>query len=120
MQLARVVGSLVSTKKSDKLLGMKILVLVPLSTDTLEDAGAPFVSIDTIGAGEGEVVMCVAGSSSRQTDLTENTPVDNSIVAIIDSVSIRDKKVFDKAVGLKKTAAGKKGGKTGGVSKNRQ
>lgn len=103
MQLARVVGSLVSTRKSDKLQGMKILVLIPLDMDTFEDAGKPFVSVDTIGAGEGEVVMCVGGSSSRQTDLTDAKPVDNSIVAIIDSVNIGKKRLFDKAAGLKQT-----------------
>lgn len=97
MQLARVVGSLVSTRKSDKLQGMKILVAVPVDMDTFEEKGAPFVTIDAIGAGEGEVVMCVGGSSSRQTDLTDGKPVDNTIVAIIDSVDVQGKRLFDKA-----------------------
>lgn len=97
MQLARVVGNLVSTRKADKLDGMKILVAVPIDMDTFEETGAPFVTIDAIGAGEGEVVMCVGGSSSRQTYLTEGTPVDNTIVAIIDCVDLQGKRVFDKA-----------------------
>ena len=100
MQLAKVVGNLVSTRKAEKLMGMKILVAVPVDMDTFEEKGAPFVTVDTIGAGEGEVVMCVGGSSSRQTDLTSNKPVDNSIVAIIDSVDILGKRRFDKAAGL--------------------
>ncbi len=97
MQLAKVVGNLVSTKKSDKLRSMKMLVLLPIDMETFEVTGEPFVSIDSIGAGEGEVVMCVGGSSSRLTDLTEGTPVDNTIVAIIDSVSLKGKRVFDKS-----------------------
>jgi ethanolamine utilization protein EutN/carbon dioxide concentrating mechanism protein CcmL len=105
MQLAKVIGSLVSTRKSDKLHGMKILIAVPLDMDTFEEKGEPFATIDTIGAGEGEVVMCVGGSSSRQTDLTDAKPVDNSIVAIIDSVDILGNRCFDKAQGLGKPSA---------------
>ena len=54
------------------------------------------VAIDAVGAGEGEVVMCVGGSSSRQTALTENKPVDLSIIAIVDSVELKGKKIFEK------------------------
>ena len=104
MQLAKVVGSLVSTRKSDKLQGMKILVAVPVDMDTFQEKGAPFVTVDAIGAGEGEVVMCVGGSSSRQTDLTTNKPVDNSIVAIVDYVDILGERRFDKAEGLRQPA----------------
>ncbi|MEA5002082.1 MAG: EutN/CcmL family microcompartment protein [Christensenella sp.] len=104
MQLARVVGSLVSTRKSDKLHGMKILVAVPVDMDTFEEKGAPFVTIDAIGAGEGEVVMCVGGSSSRQTEMTEGKPVDNTIVAIIDSVDVLGRRLFDKAGDMRQEA----------------
>lgn len=97
MQLGRVCGQIVSTKKSENLSGFKILVVQPISLETFEEKGAPFVSLDTIGAGEGEVVMVVSGSSARQTKLTDAKPVDNSIVAIIDSVDIGGERVFDKA-----------------------
>lgn len=97
MQLAKVIGSLVSTKKSEKLLGIKILVAVSIDMDSFEEKGEPFISLDTIGAGADEVVVCVAGSSSRQTDLTNEKPVDNSIVAIVDSVDILGKRLFDKS-----------------------
>jgi microcompartment protein CcmK/EutM len=49
-----------------------------------------------VGAGEGEVVMCVGGSSSRQTALTDAKPVDLSIIAIIDSVELKGEKIFEK------------------------
>lgn len=58
--------------------------------------GAPFITVDTVGAGEGEIVMWAGGSSSRQTDLTTNKPVDSSIVGIVDFVDILGKRVYDK------------------------
>jgi len=97
MNLGRVCGQVVSTKKSENLMGFKILIVQPISLETFEEKGAPVVSIDTIGAGEGEVVMMVSGSSARQTAITDAKPTDNSIVAIIDSVDIGGKRVFDKA-----------------------
>ena len=74
---------------------------------TFEEKGAPFVSIDSVGAGDGELVMCVSGSSSRQTALTDARPVDNCIVAIIDSVDILGERCFDKADPSVKPAAAK-------------
>ena len=69
-----------------------------IDLDTFEEKGAPIVSVDTVGAGVGEIVMIVAGSSSRQTALTDAKPVDNSIIAIIDSIDIGAKRIFDKSV----------------------
>ena len=97
MQLARVCGQVISTKKAEKLMGFKILVCQPIDMVTFKEKGAPFVSIDSVGAGDGELVMCVSGSSSRQTALTDARPVDNCIVAIIDSVDILGERCFDKA-----------------------
>lgn len=108
MQLARVCGQVISTKKAEKLMGFKILVCQPIDMVTFEEKGAPFVSIDSVGAGEGELVMCVSGSSSRQTMLTDAKPVDNAIVAIIDSVDILGERCFDKADPEIKPAAAKK------------
>ena len=88
MQLAKVIGSMVSTRKSDRLHGLKLLVAVPIDMDTFEEKGAPFITVDTVGAGEGEIVMWAGGSSSRQTDLTTNK--------IVDFVDILGKRVYDK------------------------
>ena len=96
MRLAKVIGSMVSTRKSDRLHGLKLLVAVPIDMDTFEEKGAPFITVDTVGAGEGEIVMWAGGSSSRQTDLTTNKPVDSSIVGIVDFVDILGKRVYDK------------------------
>jgi microcompartment protein CcmK/EutM len=102
MQIAKVIGTVVSTNKSDKMLGLKMMVVKAIDLDTFEEKGAPIISIDAVGAGVGEIVMLVSGSSSRQTAITDAKPVDNSIVAIIDSIDIENKRIFDKNRKIKK------------------
>ncbi len=96
MQIARVIGNVVSTSKSEKLHGMKLLLVKPIDLDTFKEKGSAIVSIDTVGAGEGEIVMIVSGSSSRQTTLTQDKPVDCAIIAIIDYIDIGTKRIFSK------------------------
>lgn len=96
MQIARVVGNVVSTNKTEKLHGLKLLIVVPIDLATFTEKGQPVVAIDTVGAGNGEVVMLCGGSSSRQTPLTENKPSDMAIVAIIDSIELRGNVIFRK------------------------
>jgi len=96
MILARVRGTVISTTKSDRLDSLKLLLVVPINIESFEEKGQPLVAIDTVGAGEGEVVMCVGGSSSRQTELTNNKPVDLSIIGIIDSVELKGDMIFEK------------------------
>ena len=92
MQLARVKGTVVSTNKAEKLNGLKLQLIKPIDIEK----GGLLVAIDAVGAGEGEVVMVVSGSSSRQTAVTEGKPVDLSIVAIIDSVDVNGSRIFEK------------------------
>lgn len=96
MQIGRVKGTVVSTNKAEKLTGLKLLVVKPLDLETMEEKGGLLVAIDAVGAGEGEVVMLVGGSSSRQTAITDGKPVDLSIIAIIDHIDIENKRVFEK------------------------
>ena len=96
MILARVKGNVVSTNKVEKLHGLKLLIIIPLDIATFEEKGQPLVAIDAVGAGDGEVVMCVSGSSSRQTALTDGKPADLTITGIIDSVELKGKTVFRK------------------------
>lgn len=98
MQIARVKGTVVSTNKSAKMHGLKLMVVRAIDLDTFEEKGAPIVSVDAVGAGVGEIVMIVGGSSSRQTEMTDAKPVDNSIIAIIDSIDIGGRRIFDKSV----------------------
>lgn len=96
MQIARVVGTVVSTNKAQKLHGLKLMLVRMIDLDTFLEKGAPVVSIDAVGAGESEIVMVVSGSSSRQTVFTDGKPVDNAIVAIIDHIDIEGKRIFSK------------------------
>ncbi|MEA5001909.1 MAG: EutN/CcmL family microcompartment protein [Christensenella sp.] len=99
MQLGIVKGQVVSTKKAQRLDGIKILIVQPLDVLTFEESGRAVASLDTVGAGEGEVVMLVGGSSARMTDTMSDKPTDCTIVAIIDSVDIGGGRMFDKASG---------------------
>jgi len=96
MMIGEVRGSVVSTNKSETLQGLKLLVVMPLDLETMQPKGNPLVAIDAVGAGEGEVVMCCSGSSSRQTAFTDGKPSDLAIIAIIDSIDIRGSRVFEK------------------------
>lgn len=99
MFLATITGSLVSTQKVDALVGQKLLLVEPLRVDekdqsSLKRTGRSFVVVDTVGAGEGQVVMCVQGSSARFTPGTKELPIDAAIIGIVDSVQVRSQTVF--------------------------
>ena len=95
MQLARVVGSVVSTRKEESIQGLKLLVVRPLDEEGRESGNA-IVSADAVGAGEDEIVLIAAGSSARQTAVTDKRPVDNVVMAIVDSWSVGDKVKYKK------------------------
>jgi microcompartment protein CcmK/EutM len=95
MLFARVIGNVVCTRKDDKLKGTKLLLVQPVDLDN-NPKGTPLVAIDSVGAGEGEMVLIVQGSSARQTKRTEGTPVDCTIFAIVDSAEKDGKIVFSK------------------------
>ncbi len=96
MIFARVTGTVVCTLKDEKLVGFKLLLVQPVDLKN-EPRGNPLVAVDTVGAGEGELVLVVQGSSARQTVRTQERPVDASIFAIIDSVEEGGRRVFEKA-----------------------
>ena len=87
MILARVVGNIVATRKDPRLEGFKLLVVKPVSPDGKEDSNY-LVVVDTVSAGTGELVLVVSGSSARMAEGCKDKPVDASIVAIIDTVSL--------------------------------
>jgi ethanolamine utilization protein EutN len=87
MLLGRVAGSVVSTVKDEHLTGFKLL-LVQEADATGEPAGDPFVAVDSVGAGEGELVLVATGSAARRTASTLDRPVDAVIVGIVDSVEM--------------------------------
>ena len=95
MQLARVVGSVVSTRKEDSIQGIKLLVVRPLDEEGKE-VGNAVVSADAVGAGPDEIVLIAAGSSARQTTVTDKRPVDSVVMAIVDSWYIGDTAKYKK------------------------
>lgn len=96
MILARVIGTVVCTQKDPRLSGQTLQVVEPVAMATQKGEGKPLVAIDTVGAGMGEIVLVVSGSSARQTQITQNTPVDAVIMAIVDSIDLDGQRVFEK------------------------
>ena len=89
MILAKVVGTVVATRKDDRLVSSKLLVAQPI--DPAGKAhGHHLVAVDTVDAGFGETVLIVSGSSARMAAGLRDTPVDAAIVGIVDSVTVKD------------------------------
>jgi ethanolamine utilization protein EutN len=87
MILARVVGTVVATRKDPRLEGKKLLILKPVSPEGKDEAGY-LISVDTVSAGNRELVISVSGSSARMAEGCKDRPVDNAIVGIVDSVDL--------------------------------
>ncbi|HWB29703.1 MAG TPA: EutN/CcmL family microcompartment protein [Vicinamibacterales bacterium] len=89
MLLAKVVGTVVATRKDERLVSSKLLVARPI-----DPAGKPegnyLVAVDTVDAGVGETVLIVSGSSARMASGLKDTPVDAAIVGVIDHVEVKD------------------------------
>src|SRR5207237_7336507 len=99
MFLARVTGVVVATQKVATMTGHKLLTVEPLRVepqerDRLVGTGRTFVVVDTVGAGQGELVLIVQGSSARLTPETEKLPVDATIIGIVDSVNVENRTIF--------------------------
>ena len=95
MQLGRVVGTVVSTRKETELEGLKFLVVKGCDYDGKPN-GSSVVCADAVGAGPGEVVLYASGSSARQTIVTQNRPVDATIMAIVDLVEVAGERRYTK------------------------
>jgi len=93
MQISKVIGVVVSTIKEEHLEGSRLL-LVKDADQTGKVAGKPYIALDTVGAGEGELVMVVQGSTART---ATNKPVDAAIIGILDSLRYDDKLTFKKS-----------------------
>jgi len=87
MVLGRIIGTLVASRKEPTLEGLKLLVVRACDVDG-NPTGAIAIAVDAVGAGIGEVVLYCAGSSARQTQVTQNRPVDATIMAIVDEVTV--------------------------------
>jgi microcompartment protein CcmK/EutM len=96
MLIARVIGTTVATIKDEKLHGRKLLI-VRQTDERGNPTGKPYVAVDTVDAGVGDLVLTCAGSSARQTSLTKDTPVDAVIMAVIDTLEVDGEIVFQKS-----------------------
>lgn len=93
MILARVEGSVVATKKNPKMTGSKFLVVRPVVMDSskataFKEGSSTLVAVDSLGAGEGELVLVVQGSSARLAADDKDSPVDAVVIGIVDTVDL--------------------------------
>lgn len=87
MILARVVGTIVASRKDPRLEGFKLLIVKPVTPEGKDEADY-VIAVDTVSAGSKETVIVVSGSSARMADGCKDKPVDASIVGIVDTVSL--------------------------------
>jgi len=85
MIIARIIGTVVSTQKDERLLGKKLLIVRPVDLDGTDQSGY-IVSVDTVGAGFSEKVIVVGGSSARLAEGNKDCPVDSAIIGVIDEI----------------------------------
>jgi ethanolamine utilization protein EutN len=100
MFLARITGNVTATQKVPVMTGQTLFVVEPLrvneqSQQDLQPTGRTFIAVDTVGAGEGEIVLIVQGSSARFTDETSKLPIDCAIVGIVDNVRVGSRDIYD-------------------------
>ena len=99
MFLAKITGTVVATQKVSEMTGQKLCIVEPLrvdekTRDELKSTGRTFIAVDTVGAGEGEIVLIVQGSSARFTESTKTLPVDCAIVGIVDNVRLGNATIY--------------------------
>jgi len=95
MEIGKIIGTVVSTQKDEKLKGLKFQIVKSVDLD-----GKPLssfvVAVDSVGAGVGDIVLVAKGSSARQTLISKDKPVDTIIMAIIDELDIGGEKRYVK------------------------
>jgi len=96
MLLARVTGTVVSTRKEQRIEGIKFLLLEKIDAATMQGKKDYVVAMDSVGAGIDEVVFYASGSSSRMTTVTDGKPSDATIIAIVDSIDVKGERVYQK------------------------
>ena len=95
MKLGRIVGTVVSTQKDEKIASLRLYIVRDLSME-MSGKDSFVVAADAVGAGVGEVVLYASGSSARQTKATDKRPIDATIMAIVDAIDLEGRPVYDK------------------------
>jgi microcompartment protein CcmK/EutM len=96
MKISSVIGSTISTIKSPRVKNTKLLICQETDATGTRDIGSPYVALDLVEAGVGDLVLTCHGSAARQTDLTKDTPVDAVIMAVIDHLEVDGEITFKK------------------------
>jgi ethanolamine utilization protein EutN len=100
MFIGKVTGTVVATQKIATVIGKKLLLVEAMTVKgepgSLQSTGRVAVAVDTVGAGEGELVIVTQGSSARLTDMTSNVPTDAVVVGIIDAIQAGNRELFKK------------------------
>lgn len=94
MHIGRVIGTVVATRKDDTLVGCKLMLTQPLNIE-YKPIGEPIVTVDTVGAGIGEVVVYTKGTAARIAALRRESSIDAAIVGIVDNIDVY-KELLDK------------------------
>jgi len=95
MKLGRIVGTVVSTRKDPKIEGLRLYLVQDVDL-SLQEKESFVVAADAMGAGVGEVVLYASGSSARQTEQTQNRPVDAVVMAIVDHMDRDGETLYNK------------------------
>jgi microcompartment protein CcmK/EutM len=97
VKLARVMATVVASRKDPKLVGLKFFLLQDVGAE-LQLKESIVVAADSVGCGVGELVLYASGSSARQTIQTDNRPCDATVMAIVDAIDLQDgTRLYDKA-----------------------
>lgn len=89
MHIGRIIGTVVATRKDEKLVGSKLMITQPLTFE-MKPKGEPVIAIDTVGAGIGEVVIYTTGTAGRIAARKLDAPIDASIIGIVDNIDLPD------------------------------
>ena len=95
MKLGKIIGNVVSTRKEGNIEGLKIMIVTYLD-ENLSDTNNSAACIDTVNAGDGDIVLLCSSSSARITRMTKDKAIDNTIVGIIDSISSANNYLYRK------------------------
>jgi microcompartment protein CcmK/EutM len=96
MKLGRIVGTVVSSRKDEKIESLKLYVVRDLSL-SIAETDSFVVAVASVGSGLGEVVLYASGSAARQTDMTSSRPVDAVVMAIVDQMDVHGQLVYNKS-----------------------
>ena len=101
MFIGKVTGTVVASQKIETVIGRKLLLVQALNVKgdppgMLEPRSLTAVAIDTVGAGEGELVLVTQGSSARLTEATQKLPIDAVVVGIIDAIQVGGQELYKK------------------------